>query len=125
VAWFSIGQPPGESAGQRSIQGRAGSHASPEKASTAAPATADGPGRFATSTSRFESGTHCSDTSSIHAEVIESKEQLDELNKQSKQTSKDMEDDTRLGENYKKKSITLVQKVRLAVGLAPLPDEKK
>src|ERR1035441_6777312 len=43
VAWFSIGQPPGESAGQRNTQDREGSHALPEKASTAARATADGP----------------------------------------------------------------------------------
>src|ERR1035441_1635947 len=40
VAWFSIGPPPGESAGQRSIQGLAGSHGLPEKASTAVQATA-------------------------------------------------------------------------------------
>jgi len=54
VLGFSIGQPPDESAGQRNIQGREGSHVLPERASTAAQATADGPGRFTASTSRLK-----------------------------------------------------------------------
>jgi len=62
---FSIGQPPGESAGQRNSQGREDFHALLEKASTGAQATADGPSRFATLTSRFESGT-ASDASPVY-----------------------------------------------------------
>src|ERR1035438_524407 len=56
VAWFSIGQPPHAPLPSHSIQDRAGFHAPQVKAFAATPATADGPDRFAASTSRFESG---------------------------------------------------------------------